>query len=311
MKVFTMSRLVVLWIFLVFGLAATHSYAQDDIFEVSPAISGPFELDVDTGSGSIQVRSGSVDEVSVTGKIKVSRRFWGGRPSNADEIIQQLKDNPPVEVSDGRLTVGHISDRDLRRKVSISYEIVVPAATTVKAKTGSGSVRIDDISAPVDVHTGSGSIRLENIGGPVTSRAGSGSISADGVAGAFEAHTGSGSISLTQAAPGDVDVSTGSGSSSLRGIAGSVRASAGSGRITVEGSPDGDWDLHTGSGGVRLSLPDDASFNLDAESNSGGIEIDHPLTVDGRISKRHIRGQVRGGGSLIEIDTGSGGIRIR
>jgi len=35
-------------------------------------------------------------------------------------------------------------------------------------------------------------------------------------------------------------------------------------------------------------LPEDAAFELDAESGSGGINIEHPLTVQGKISKRHL-----------------------
>ena len=69
--------------------------------------------------------------------------------------------------------------------------------------------------------------------------------------------------------------------------------------------------MSTGSGSIRVSLPSDAAFDLKAKSNSGGIEIDHPLTVEGKISKRQVSGQVRGGGPLLEVDTGSGGITIR
>jgi DUF4097 and DUF4098 domain-containing protein YvlB len=311
MKAATKPGVSILWVVLLFGLSATNALAQDNVFEESLTISGPFVLDVDTGSGSIQVRSGSGDEITVKGKINVNRRFWGGKPANADEIVQEIIDNPPIEVSDGRLRVGQFSDRSLRKKVSVSYEIVVPSSTEVVAESGSGSIRVTDISAPVDAHAGSGNVKLENISASVKARTGSGSITADGVGGAFNGSTGSGSITLLQTAPGDVDVSTGSGSSELKGVVGSVRASAGSGRITVEGRQTGDWKLDTGSGSVRVTLPDDAAFELDAESSSSGIDIDHPLTVQGHISKRHITGQVRGGGPLLRIDTGSGGIRIR
>jgi DUF4097 and DUF4098 domain-containing protein YvlB len=89
-----------------------------------------------------------------------------------------------------------------------------------------------------------------------------------------------------------------------------LRVKAGSGRIVVDGQQTGAWNLDTGSGSVRVSLPEGAAFELDAESGSGGINIEHPLTVQGRISKRHLRGTVRGGGELLAIDTGSGSIRI-
>ena len=305
------SRISILSILLFSGLWAVDALAQDNVFEESFAINEPILLDVDTGSGAIHVRSGSVDEVTVTGKIKVNRRFFGAKRADADELVQAVKANPPIEIADGRLRVGYFDDRSLSKKVSVSYDIVVPAGTEVVAETGSGSITVIDISAPVAVHAGSGSVTLENISGSAKARTGSGSITADGVGGAFNGSTGSGSITLLQTAPGDVVVSTGSGSSELKGVVGSVDASAGSGRITVEGRQTGDWKLNSGSGSVRVTLPEDAAFELDAESSSGGIDIDHPLTVQGHISKKHIRGQVRGGGPLLQIDTGSGGIRIR
>jgi DUF4097 and DUF4098 domain-containing protein YvlB len=107
-----------------------------------------------------------------------------------------------------------------------------------------------------------------------------------------------------------VKVTTGSGSIELVGIAGALKAGTGSGKITVDGRQDGDWKLGTGSGSISVRLPGDAAFILDAESRSGGITIDHPLMVEGKISNRHIRGEVRGGGPLLKIDTGSGRVLV-
>jgi len=310
MKSDTRYRILILFLLLFPGLSLAGVTSANDTFEKKVPLEGPVVLDVDTGSGSIVIRAGSGREATIRGEIHVRRHSIWRKAADTEELIQRVKDNPPVEVSDGRLRVGHFRDRELGNKVSISYEIIVPADTAVVAETGSGSITIDDIAAPVEAETGSGRIRMNNIGGHVRAEAGSGSIRAEKVAGGFEADTGSGSIYLSQTAPGDVVVSTGSGSSELIGVTGAVRASAGSGRIIVEGRQEGLWNLESGSGSVRVRLPADAAFDLDAETNSGGIVVDHPLTVEGRISKRHIRGAVRGGGPLLRIDTGSGGIRI-
>ena len=248
--------------------------------------------------------------MSVTGHIKVGTGWFGRDRKDADEIIEQLEASPPVEIDDGLVRVGYIRDRSLRRNVTISYEIVVPATTQVKSHTGSGSQTVTGVGGPVDIDAGSGSLTLNAIGGPVKARAGSGSIRADGVAGAFEAHTGSGSIWLTQTSPGDVKVTAGSGSSTLHGVVGALSVRSGSGRIEVDGQQTGRWDLSTGSGSVRVKLPEDAAFTLDAESNSGGITVDHPVTVEGRVSRKHLKGEVRGGGELLRVDTGSGEIRV-
>ena len=226
------------------------------------------------------------------------------------ELVDRFESDPPVNLADGQLQVGHIKDKAFQRNVTINYEIVVPVDTEVKSHTGSGSQEISGISGPVEAGTGSGRLTLTDIGGAVAVRTGSGSIKADGIAGSFEAHTGSGSVNMTQEAPGDVVVTTGSGSSELHGVVGALHVRAGSGRIVVDGQQEGVWNLDTGSGSVRISLPEDAAFELDAESGSGSINIDHPLTVQGKVSKRHLRGQVRGGGDLLRIETGSGSIHI-
>ena len=279
-------------------------------FEQSFSIDESILLDVSTGSGSITIRTGSAGQVEVSGNITIGIGLFNRSNEKAQELVRRLEEDPPVSLVDGRLQVGHLKDRAYERNVTISYEIVVPAGTQVKSHTGSGSQSISGVAGPVEAGSGSGRLTLADIGGAVEARTGSGAIRADGIAGAFEAHTGSGSVRLTQTAPGDVVVSTGSGSSELHGIVGALRVHAGSGRIKVDGRQEGPWNLDTGSGSVQIKLPDNAAFELDAESSSGGIVVDHPVTVQGKMSKRHLRGEVRGGGDLLRIETGSGGIRI-
>ena len=307
MKATSKLQILILSLLLLPALAAA---AENDTFEETLTVPEGTMLEVDTGSGSIEVSAGPGRDVTVIGKIKVNRKSFWRRAVDKEEILAYVVENPPVELEGDRLTVGHIKDRSIRKRVSISYVIVVPADTSVDADTGSGSISVTDIAAPVEVSAGSGRLTLQNIGGPVRAKSGSGSIRAEQVAGEFRGKTGSGSISLSQTAPGDVTVSTGSGSTELTGIDGALRASAGSGSIKVEGRQQGDWDLGTGSGSITVRLPDDAAFVLDAESRSGGITVDHPLMVQGKISKRHIRGEVRGGGPLLKADTGSGRIRV-
>jgi hypothetical protein len=292
-------------------LPAMAAATENDTFEETLAVPAGTMLEVDTGSGSIEISARPGRDVTVIGKVKVNRKSFWRRAVDKEEVLAEVLANPPVELEGNRLTIGHIKERSLRKRVSISYVIVVPADTSIDAGTGSGSITVSDIAAPVETRAGSGRLTLENIGGPVRAKAGSGRIRAEQVAGEFRGSTGSGSIYLSQAAPGDVNVSTGSGGIELINVDGALEASAGSGSIRVDGRQQGDWKLGTGSGSITVRLSDDAAFYLDAESRSGGITVDHPLMVEGKISKRHIRGEVRGGGPRLKVDTGSGGIHIK
>jgi DUF4097 and DUF4098 domain-containing protein YvlB len=224
--------------------------------------------------------------------------------------VRRIEAEPPIELAGGSLRVGYLDTDEYRRYVSISYEIVVPADTTVRSRTGSGSQDLARVAGPVTVNTGSGAITLDDIRGGVEARTGSGSIRADGIAGSFNGSTGSGSVRVVQTANADTTVSTGSGSAELRGVNGALRVRTGSGSVTVDGTQTGEWDLETGSGSIRIRLPDDAAFELDAHTGSGEVYAGHPITVQGRIAKGNLRGAVRGGGPLLRARTGSGGIRI-
>ena len=311
MKVVLISRVLMLSVVLLMGCTNAMAGRAKGSFEQSLAVDGPIQLDVRTGSGSITVRNGPADQVEVVGTIVAGKGLWGRGTEEAEAIVRQIEAEPPVQFSDGRLRVGPIENRAHRNNVSVSYKITVPFETQVKSHTGSGSQDLIGISGPAEASTGSGDLLLTNIGGAVEARTGSGSIHAEGIGGAFKAKTGSGSVRLTQNAPGDVVATSGSGSIVLRGIDGALRADAGSGSIKVEGRQAGRWELDTGSGSIRIHLPEDASFELDAESNSGNIDINHPLTVKGKISDDHLKGQVRGGGPLLNVRSGSGNIRIR
>ena len=72
----------------------------------------------------------------------------------------------------------------------------------------------------------------------------------------------------------------------------------------------GAWDVHASSGGVTLRIAPGAGFDLDASVSSGGIDSAHPITVAGRIDRRHLQGKVNGGGPLVSVRSSSGGIRI-
>jgi hypothetical protein len=124
--------------------------------------------------------------------------------------------------------------------------------------------------------------------------------------------SGSGSLTLRNVT-GDLEASTGSGSITLAGIRGGLRARTGSGSVRVQGEQAGRWELETGSGSIDVDLPDNASFDLSAHTGSGGVEVGHPLTVQGRLDRnRHdVTGKVGSGGQLLSARTGSGHIRIQ
>ncbi len=295
-------------------------------FDRTLAVSGPVDLDVQTGSGEITVRVGDSAKVEVHGRIHANHGWLGG---DVEQRIHEIESNPPIEQNGNTIRVGHIENRDWKNNISISYELVVPAQTKLHSESGSGDQVVDGISGPADAISGSGNVRLSNIGaethartgsgdielnairGPARASAGSGGIRAIGVAGGLTASSGSGSVKLEQTAAGDVEIGTGSGDVEIKGAKGAVKVQTGSGSITAQGEPAGDWRLHTGSGDVKVELPQQAAFNLVARTSSGNIDSSREIAVQGKLSPRELQGKVGGGGPTVDLSTSSGSIQIR
>jgi DUF4097 and DUF4098 domain-containing protein YvlB len=295
-------------------------------FQRTLKVTGAVDLEVKTGSGSIQVRSGAADTVQVSAKIRARESRHSSL--SAEEKVKRLEANPPIEQNGNVIRIGQLEDRELRDNVSISYELVVPAETRLRSATGSGSQTIEGLRNEVEVTTGSGGLTISNVGADLRASTGSGSIEARtvegnlrastgsgsirgyGVRGTVSASTGSGSIAIEKSGPGDVEATTGSGGVEVRAVKGAVRVRTGSGSIRVEGEPTGEWNVHTASGGVTIRLPAEQGFELNARSASGSIHSAHPVTVMGTIGRRELRGKVRGGGPLLSLSTSSGSIRV-
>jgi DUF4097 and DUF4098 domain-containing protein YvlB len=317
---------IVATLFFVAPLSVRAFATAEGSFQRTLTVNGTVNLEITTGSGDVHVRTGSGNQVQITGHIRAGS--WMGDDSEAQEKVKKLVANPPIEQSGNDVRIGHIDDPELRHNVSISYDVVVPADTELRSHTGSGDQEIDGVNGTVEIGSGSGTLKAYNLGNSVRAQAGSGDVEIKGVkghllaktgsgtihaseiAGGFEGEAGSGNITLEQTAPGSVRAHTGSGSLDLQMTRGSLDAQTGSGNIHVNGDPTGTWMLHTGSGGVELKLAANASFDLDAHTGSGSLWVGEPITVQGSIGKKEIHGKVHGGGAPVNVETGSGDIRI-
>jgi DUF4097 and DUF4098 domain-containing protein YvlB len=295
-------------------------------FDRTLQTTGPVDLSIRTGSGSINIQTGAVNAVRISGRIRA--REGVGSSRDTAERVKRIEANPPIDQRGGTIRIGEGMDPALLRNITISYDVTVPPDTRVHSQTGSGDQIIGDVQGPVSVATGSGTITAGRIGGAVNATTGSGdivlaasggrfdattgsgSIRATAVGGAIKARTGSGRIEVAQVAPGEIDATTGSGNLAISGAQGPMRLRAGSGGIVIDGQPTADWNVRTGSGSVKVRVPATASFALDAETGSGSIDIRHPRANVGTQSKRRVTGTIGSGGPRVDLSTTSGDIRL-
>jgi hypothetical protein len=289
----------------------TIAFAASGTFSRTLSVNGSPTISIATGSGFIHVTTGSQTEVRVNAKVNSEHGWSFGSRGSDEDRVRQITSNPPIVQNGNAITIGPSSgDWDRYRNISIDYEVVLPASTTLKVSSGSGDVEVSNVVSLLSASTGSGDLRLKNIGAVPHVSTGSGSIRIEGIRGAANLETGSGDIELSQQMAGDIKAQTGSGSVRLHGVNGAVRAGTGSGDIEIDGNASADWKLETGSGSIHIALGD-SHYNLNASTSSGSIGVSAPIALQASLNKQHIVGTVRGGGPTVRISTGSGDITVK
>src|ERR1700733_14629752 len=131
------------------AVASTPQGTFDKTFQVN----GPVDLEIQTHSGDITVRSGPAGTVSIHGKIFVGDHWlFGNRHSDVSDIEQ----HPPLRQDGNSIHIDYVRVRD----ISIDYEITVPEDTTVRSHSGSGDQTIEGTRGRVELQTGSGDVKL-------------------------------------------------------------------------------------------------------------------------------------------------------
>jgi len=299
--------------------------AQRYSFEQTIDASAQTVLDITTARGRIDVSAGESGKVTVRGTVTV--RVGLNVPLDAAAIAKRVAANPPVTRENNMIRLRPPDGDAEQRAVTIAYEVVAPKGTRVETRTDSGATSIRDVSGPVFVTTQSAAIDLRDLGGSVQVRTGSGSVAASNVGGdmnvstesssitlrnlkaGLRARTQSGAVNVMFVGKGDVDVETGSSAIDLSDVNGGLSATSNSGSLRISGVPTSAWRANTGSSRIELAIHRDATFTLDARSDSSDVELDG-FAVDGTTRKGVAAGKVRGGGPMVRAASRSGRIHV-
>jgi DUF4097 and DUF4098 domain-containing protein YvlB len=242
-------------------------------------------------AGDILVTAGSGDEVS----IEAVKRTRGDRSELAN--VQITVDERPGRVDVRAEYEVNRRDRNGRSDhVSVDFTVSLPA------------------SASLDVHSISGSVKVSGVRGAVRADTVSGNVTTVDTPKLEQAKSVSGDVSLTAAAAdGDLSASSISGNITAKGLKargldlGSVSGDINISDVTCErlgirtvsGSVEyaggiaksGRYDINSHSGTVRLALANPSGFELTANSFSGSIRSDLPLTIGGDSRRDGDRGR--------------------
>lgn len=106
---------------------------------------------------------------------------------------------------------------------------------------------------------------------------------------------------------GDVEASSSGGPVSASTVNGSVTARMG--RFDLDN--DQDLNFSTVNGSVTVEFTGDLDADVDLSTVNGSFRTDYPVTLNGRIDRRHLRARIGRGGPRIRLSTVNGSVELR
>jgi hypothetical protein len=237
-------------------------------------------------SGDITVTAGSGDEVSIDA-IKRTR----GDKSELDRVqirVDERAGRVDVQTDHGQMERRDRNDRG--DHVSVDYTVVVPASLSVDLHSISGSVKVTGVHGSLRSETISGNVTISDAPRLETAKTVSGDVTLTSVTadGDLSASSVSGNVHAKGLKARGLDLGSVSGDINVTDVTCDrlgVKSISGSVEYAGGIAKGGRYEINAHSGNVRLMLANPAGFELNANSFSGSIRSELPLTIGGDASR--------------------------
>jgi hypothetical protein len=280
-------------------------------------------LDLAGIAGDVRVTGGTGNEITVEATKRVRHRS----PEQAKQLLADVR----VEMTNinGRIEVRtiypHRNNGYGERGISarVDYVVAVPVGVSVSVKSISGNVMVSGVRGEVRAETVSGDVDVNNTSNVALAKTISGDVIARDIGGAttLVLSTISGTVIASGLKVRALEAGSVSGDVRLSGMqVDRVEAKSVSGNIEFDAplAKAGRYAFISHSGNVRVVLSGSTGFELDADTFSGSVRSDVPVTLRtmGRQggsrqgSNRAIRGAYGDGSAILSIRSHSGSVVI-
>lgn len=281
------------------------------------------ELAVGNIAGDIVVTKGAGNEAS----IEIVKTARGRTIDDAREMLRLVEVDVTERNARADVRTRYPHDQEMRRNnrrninVSVAYTIAAPAGTRLTISSISGNVKVTDIKGDLSLTTISGTVRIANAGRIASAKSVSGTVEIldTQIDGGVQAESISGGVVLRRVRARRMELGAISGNVVLQDVqCDRVEAHSISGDVEYTGvlAKGGRYELTSHSGEVRIGVSGDTGFELDANSFSGSVRSDLPLTLRGRDPndrggrRRALHGVYGDGSAVLDVTTFSGSIVI-
>ena len=250
---------------------ARHKYEKTQQLEMPMQPAGSFSAE--THNGAIKVLGTDLAMCNVTAKI-TARSF-------SPEEAQSLADKVDVKLvqTDSRIATQIDKPKTSNgESISVDLDVSVPYDTALDLFTHNGAVRISHIHANAKAKTHNGSITLESTTGNTNLETHNGGINCGDISGDVTAKTHNGGVKIAYNETSDT----------------AINAYA-----------------KTHNGGISLKAPPVLSATIEIPTHNGSLRTEMPITIAGKIGKKHIKGTIGEGEGKIRMETYNGSIHLR
>ncbi len=278
----------------VFAGAAFAAPAKDEytatIDQTLPLSAGG-KFTLDNRNGRITVETWDKDEIHIVAEKRMRTdnggaswllRLLGLKANEAatDEQAQKVFDELKVEIG------GDASSRTITThypnvqgvEFDVTYRITAPRRVAPTIDTVNSTVEMSDVEGNTSVETTNGSVRLSSITGTVRAHSTNGKLNLDDISGEIQGDTTNGSVSV----------------------------------VTRKDAPiSGPISLESVNGSVNVTVPENASFNVELRTVNGSASCSLPLASTQEEKRKRLEGTVGAGGPLIELRTVNGSAHIK
>ena len=287
-----------------------------------PEVTEPFSRTFKVGANSALLVINTRGRISISagggGQIDVSatKRARGSNDADAKRRLAEAA----IEVYSTANRVELRSEQD-RGGIEIDFNIKVPPDCAVDLRSVSGDIQVANVKGELRTQAVSGDVMLEGTSRISSIRTVSGDVQiTNGGGDAAAVSTVSGNVVANGLAARGLDLDTVNGDFRLTGWTGDrVTARSLNGDIELNGTlaKSGRYDFESHSGDVRLILPEQPGFEIEANTFGGSIGIDFSIKTEGPVrtagrgrSPRSVRGTYGDGSASVRMQTFEGDILV-
>ncbi len=269
-------------------------------FATGPSV----KLRIENQNGPISVSGSEAGQVVVN----VVAELWAESPGDADLELQRIQRS--FSFIDGTVNLrtpellkppGGLLGWSWSRGPKVDIEVSVPRETSMDVESRNSKVDIRNLRGPVQVDAQGGSVALNQIAEDVGVKGRNGSIKVSGIDASASLISKNGSITAEQVG-GAVSAEAANGSIDIVSPGGAVQADSRNGSVRFRGQVLAKVQITTRNGSIRLGVPKDSRFELDASTERGSVKSDLPV--------RKASGASEGPRHLVQLRSQNGSIRI-